>query len=63
MDDGSFVQVSAMTGWVIGVSHVADHGYRCWLINPDLDVLSDGTVYSTSSAAMSAGRAFVSRHA
>lgn len=61
MDEGSFVQVSAMTGWIIGVSYIENQGYQCWIVNPDLDVLSDGTFYSTSSAAMSAGRSFVER--
>ncbi|HIK46774.1 MAG TPA: hypothetical protein IGR64_18150 [Leptolyngbyaceae cyanobacterium M65_K2018_010] len=56
------VQISAMNGWIIGVSHYKDRGYQCWIVNPDLDVLSDGTYYSTSSAAMSAGRAFVERY-
>ncbi|ASC71866.1 hypothetical protein XM38_028200 [Halomicronema hongdechloris C2206] len=61
MSESSVVQISAVTGWIIGISHVKDSGYQCWVINPDLDVLSDGTLYSTSSAAMSAGRAFVER--
>jgi hypothetical protein len=56
------VQISAMTGWIIGVSHNKDRGYQCWVVKPDLDVLSDGTFYTTSSAAMSAGRAFVERY-
>lgn len=61
MDEGSFVQVAAMTGWIIGVSYVKNQGYQCWIVNPELDVLSDGTFYTTSSAAMSAGRSFVER--
>ena len=56
------VQVSAITGWIICVSHNQDRGYQCWVVNPGLDVLSDGTFYTTSSAAMSAGRSFVERH-
>ena len=62
-DDDAVVQISAMTGWIIGVSHNKVRGYQCWIVNPDLDVLSDGTFYTTSSAAMSAGRAFVERYA
>jgi hypothetical protein len=63
MDDAdSIVQISAMTGWIIGVSHNKDRGYQCWVVKPDLDVLSDGTFYTTSSAAMSAGRSFVERY-
>ncbi|NMF86353.1 MAG: hypothetical protein EA342_03245 [Leptolyngbya sp. LCM1.Bin17] len=61
MDDETVVQISAMTGWIIGVSHSKNRGYQCWIVNPALDVLSDGTFYTTSSAAMSAGRAFVER--
>jgi hypothetical protein len=56
------VQVLAITSWIIGVSHNQDRGYQCWVVNPGLDVLSDGTFYTTSSAAMSAGRSFVERH-
>lgn len=62
MDNEALVQLSAMAGWIIGVSHSKDQGYQCWLVNPMLDVLSDGTFYTTSSAAMSAGRAFVERY-
>jgi hypothetical protein len=62
MEENSVVQISAMTGWLIGVSHNKTRGYQCWIVNPDLDVLSDGTFYTTSSAAMSAGRAFVERY-
>ncbi|MBD0268671.1 hypothetical protein [Pseudanabaena sp. FACHB-2040] len=62
MEEGTVVQVSAMTGWIIGVSYLKDRGYQCWIVNPDLDVLSDGTFYTTSSAAMSAGRTFVERY-
>lgn len=62
MEEGNVVQVSAMTGWIIGVSYLKGRGYQCWIVNPDLDVLSDGTFYTTSSAAMSAGRTFVERY-
>ena len=62
MEENSVVQISAMTGWIIGVSYTKERGYQCWIVNPELDVLSDGTFYSTSSAAMSAGRAFVERY-
>ncbi|MGF1567425.1 MAG: hypothetical protein ACFCVD_05050 [Nodosilinea sp.] len=62
MDTDSVVQLSAITGWIVGVSHSPTRGYRCWLVSPDLEVLSDGAFYTTSSAAMSAGRSFVERH-
>lgn len=62
MENSKFVQLSAMPGWIIGVSHIQGRGYQCWIINPDLDVLNDGTLYTTSSAALTAGRAFVERY-
>lgn len=55
------VQVSARVGWIIEISQ-QDHGYRCWVINRELDVLSDGYIYATSSAALAAGRLFVERN-
>jgi len=55
------VQVSARVGWIIEISQ-QDNGYRCWVINRELDVLSDGYLYTTSSAALAAGRLFVERH-
>ena len=62
MESTQFVQLSALPGWIIGVSHTRDRGYQCWLINSDLDVLNDGYQYSTSSAALTAGRSFIERH-
>ncbi|RZM81870.1 hypothetical protein [Leptolyngbya iicbica] len=61
MDNTQFVQLSALPGWIIGVSHNRQHGYQCWLINSALDVLNDGYEYSTSSAALMAGRSFIER--
>lgn len=55
------IQVSARVGWIIEVSQQGD-GYRCWVINRELDVLSDGRIYATSIAALAAGRSFVERH-
>ncbi|MBE7382745.1 MAG: hypothetical protein F6J95_015190 [Leptolyngbya sp. SIO1E4] len=63
MEYSHVVQLSAMPGWIIGVSHTENRGYQCWVINRDLDVLSDGTLYTTSSAALTAGRTFVERYA
>lgn len=62
MEHSQVVQLSARPGWIIGVSHTQDLGYQCWVINPDLDVLNDGTLYKTSSAALTAGRMFVERY-
>lgn len=60
MDATKVVQVSARIGWIIEITQ-QDNGYRCWVVNRELDVLSDGQVYSTSSAALAAGRLFVER--
>ena len=61
MDATQVVQVSARVGWIIEISQ-QDDGYRCWVINRELDVLSDGYLYATSSAALAAGRLFVERN-
>ncbi|NJN22369.1 MAG: hypothetical protein HC812_15780 [Leptolyngbya sp. RL_3_1] len=61
MDIPQVVQLSARPGWIIGVSHIKNQGYQCWVINSDLDVLNDGTLYRTSSAALMAGRSFIER--
>ena len=61
MENTQFVQLSALPGWIIGVSHNRQRGYQCWLINPALDVLNDGYEYTTSSAALMAGRSFIER--
>ncbi len=60
MDATQVVQVAARVGWIIEISQ-QDNGYRCWLINRELNVLSDGYIYATSSAALAAGRLFVER--
>ena len=60
MDVTPVIQVSARVGWIIEISQ-QDNGYRCWVINRELDVLSDGLIYATSSAALAAGRLFIER--
>ncbi|WP_008312925.1 hypothetical protein [Leptolyngbya sp. PCC 6406] len=62
MEESQVIQLSAISGWIIGVSHIKDQGYQCWVINADLHVLSNGTLYRTSSAALTAGRSFVERY-
>ena len=61
MENTQFVQLSALPGWSIGVSHTRQRGYQCWLINSALDVLNDGYEYTTSSAALMAGRSFIEK--
>lgn len=62
MERTQFVQLSAMPGWIIGVSHTQQQGYQCWIINSALNVFSDGYHYTTSSAALMAGRTYIERH-
>jgi exosome complex RNA-binding protein Rrp42 (RNase PH superfamily) len=60
---GYIIQISAWRGWLVEVSQPLDsQGYQCWIVRPDLAVLNDGTIYQSSSAAMSAGRQFVERN-
>ena len=61
MENTHFVQLSALPGWIIGISHNQHDGYQCWIINSELAVLNDGYCYSTSSAALTAGRTFIER--
>lgn len=63
MEASRVIQMSALPGWVIGVSQVGDRGYQCWLLTEQLAVLSDGAFYSTSLAALTAGRVFIERWA
>ena len=60
MDVTPVIQVAARVGWIIEISQ-QDNGYRCWVSNRELDVLSDGLIYATSSAALAAGRLFIER--
>jgi hypothetical protein len=55
MDDG-LIQVVAYPGWIVGVTRGRRRGYRCWVITPELLVLTDGESHRTSLAALKAGR-------
>ena len=55
------MQLSALPGWIIGVIHTQERGYQCWVIDSALTVLNDGYQYSTSSAALMAGRTFIEK--
>ena len=61
MEDSQVVQLSALPGWIIGISHIKNRGYRCWLLTAELTILSDGILYTTSIAALTAGRTFIER--
>lgn len=61
--DEAIVQLSAYSGWIVGVSYSQDvAGYRCWIVDPELNLLSDGQVYEVSYSAMMMGRAFIDYH-
>ncbi|HEY9762146.1 MAG TPA: hypothetical protein V6D07_06445 [Trichocoleus sp.] len=58
MDEGRLIEIVAFPDWIVGVS--ATRGiYRCWVITPELVVLTDGELYGSSQAALAAGRLLV----
>ncbi|TVP68713.1 MAG: hypothetical protein EA342_04950 [Leptolyngbya sp. LCM1.Bin17] len=59
MDAGHLSHVSVFPGWIAGVTYHRGEGYRCWVINPDFAVLSDGEIYDQSQEAIAAGRLFI----
>ncbi|WP_035986891.1 hypothetical protein [Leptolyngbya sp. KIOST-1] len=59
MDTGRVVYVSVFPGWVAGVTYHRGEGYRCWVINPEMTVLSDGEMHASSDEAIAAGRLFI----
>lgn len=59
MESIKFIQLSAMPGWILGVSQTRGQGYQCWIIDAELSVLNDGRQYTTSHAALTAGRSFI----
>lgn len=59
MNEGRLVQLVVFPGWLVGVTYRRSLGYRCWVINPDMAVLNDGERYSSSAAALEAGRLLV----
>jgi hypothetical protein len=59
MASGRLIHVSVFPGWIAGVTFHRGVGYRCWVINPDLAVLNDGEIYSSSQEAITAGRLFI----
>jgi hypothetical protein len=46
-------------GWIVGVSYALEWGYRCWVVTPELTVLTDGEFYESSLGALRAGRFLV----
>lgn len=58
MDKGRLIEIVAFPGWIVAVSR-SWHGYRCWVITPELVVLNDGELYESARLALGAGRALV----
>ena len=52
-------QLIAYSGWIVAVSQRRRFGYRCWVITPELTVLTDGEAYECSEDAIAAGRFLV----
>lgn len=49
----------AFSEWIVAVTYRRSTGYCCWVITPELAVLTDGDRYPTSQAALAAGRSLV----
>lgn len=62
LEEESIVQIAAYPKWIVGISYAPELGYQCWIIDPNLEVLNNGELYDTSSAALAAGRAYVERN-
>ncbi|MBD3880431.1 hypothetical protein IFO70_01535 [Phormidium tenue FACHB-886] len=61
--DETIVQISVFPGWIVGVSYdPCQDGYRCWIVDAEYTLMSDGRSYETSHSAMLVGRAFVENH-
>ncbi len=58
MED-SLVQLIAVSGWIVAVTHRRATGFFCWVITPELATLTDGETYPTSQDAFEAGRSLV----
>lgn len=61
--DEAIVQVSAYPGWIVGVSYSQFYdGYRCWIVDPECNLLTDERIYEASHTAMLMARSFVEHH-
>jgi hypothetical protein len=49
----------ACCDWIIGVTRKRSAGYLCWVINPALEVLNDGEIYTSDQAALASGHSLV----
>jgi hypothetical protein len=58
MTPSSLTTLIAFPDWLVAVTH-RPTGYRCWVITPELAILTDGETYPTSTLALAAGRSLV----
>ena len=49
----------AYPGWIVGVSRHGPQWFHCWIINPELAVLTDGECHPSGDDALDAGRFLV----
>jgi deoxyribose-phosphate aldolase len=49
----------AFPDWIVAVTQQCSQEFFCWVITPDLAALTDGEIYTTSQAALAAGRSLV----
>ncbi|PSN14838.1 hypothetical protein C7293_09890 [filamentous cyanobacterium CCT1] len=49
----------AFPEWIVAVTQGQSARFFCWVITPELSALTDGETYSTSQAALAAGRSLV----
>lgn len=59
MTRNRLVHVSLFPGWIVSVTQRSALGYQCWVVTPELVVLSDGELYSSDLKALAAGRMLV----
>jgi hypothetical protein len=52
-------QLIAYADWIVAVSRSQRLGYRCWVITPELAVLTDGEWYDGCDQAIAIGRFLV----
>lgn len=51
--------LSAVHDWLVAVTHRQAIGYYCWVITPEMGVLTDGEVYPDYGEALAMGQSLV----
>ncbi|NJM64467.1 MAG: hypothetical protein HC851_01750 [Acaryochloris sp. RU_4_1] len=59
MSTAHLVEMIAFPGWIIGVCRLPEGDYSCWVMTPELTLISDGETYTSGDEALSAGRFLV----